>query len=351
MINLLKKHRHIIILGIVLAVLLSGCSNAERGESTSSKSESTPSASNVSNVPEEDLASNSDYTMHLQNRFSSEKCPGGDDWASNDGLYMESPSEPFTINFENGSASDTFALLLFYDYKQVAFSVDGTDAPNSVYKFSCDPNTSCTLKISLTESVDTEGIHELFASIVRNPDINYGMTFKNLYDDIGMNSLYYVCYDPKDWYQISAPENGAKLQMTERFSDRSVQSYCLKEVYASKLKGENTYGTPTSKITASPGQLLDFTCWMSPAVKNHDVLHATIGLKQTNINQKPYAVIPCKKNTTVEGDFNIQAPETPGTYDLILYCIDIPKKTLTKPDRSLAFEGITAMERASIIVE
>lgn len=263
-------------------------------------------------------------------------------------LIWNSTNDELNLSFTNASGDAEFLLKFFWNYEEVEFSVDGSEASTS-YIFDSEYAEDNNWSITFSNDIDltSDGFIGYLTSVVFiNPNVYQKNTEFYEHKDYGITTTMYVFSD--DNFDSYNPYNIFNFEDFQSYNDYGDEFYGL-----NVTDDPDLLNNPASFVTAEKGGkiALNFILGDSTGEKTEDfLLFAMLGNEQATINgEKTLPIyLPINSETNEPeaqyGELIIDVPNEEGQYEFIAFSVPMDQKLQILPIIENSF-------RITIIVE
>jgi len=232
------------------------------------------------------------------------------------------------LNFINKSGRDSrFALMVFVDYVQTAFSTSASPHFQLTHQFDLANQHAIELPIQLAADAVPPGVHDVLLYVVAGAD-RHSATLGRSTFSYGMELRLQV-------------RKGAEARALEVLPPVQHQAVPIEEPFAGLLLNDNRSAQPQLKVPSllwevSPHQEVDLGMYFGGYPVNRYLMMVTVGFRQVaDVEGQRHVHVALPSQAVGFRSLRIRAPEARGDYEVIGLLVLNPWET---PDRSRYLE-------------
>ena len=257
-------------------------------------------------------------------------------------LHLETPQDPFTIMVSNGSSEVSNLLLkIFYNYKEVAFLIEGAERAETEFFFELDAGYRVDIPIQLPDDLEVrDTTSKLTVGIFRTPE-HFTGNLDSLSDDLVFGRL---SHNAITNFDINYGYNDDLILEVDYFEPFGESEFFGLAVHTEpETYGEGVLVSPGFPVAVRPGEELELTLFANVRQLNSeewvgDVLLepyfiddfaviAMLDWQQIPMSSKPFMLVNIEGTNPNLGQhigFTITAPNEPGFYEFSAFILPSP---------------------------
>lgn len=255
-------------------------------------------------------------------------------------LSLETPQDEIVISVSNAFYQKLPVLLtVFYNYEQVSFQVAGDDEYRTTFIFNLESGYQVNIPIQLSSELEiNDHLNSLMIGVFENPE-ELTKNVNPLYIGGSFHLVlnWSVSYNGENQLVLPVPYQEPTRQL--RFGGVGIiANPCYTKVIGEYQDGVNEveFIHETSLLTASPGEVIEFSFFVNPLTSTDfgepifDYLIITmLDWQQVSKSGQPYLFVEGRYDDLVRGigdyiTFTITMPDEPGLYEFISFVVPNP---------------------------
>lgn len=238
-------------------------------------------------------------------------------------IILDDVRSPIYFTCSHRGPTDILSLTIYYDYKQIPFSVADSDQLHYSYRFQLEDNQEINIPIILNGLSLDENRHKLLFSITTDAErhtsskeeITNSSVFTHVcelkYSTNKRDDMLFATLktDPKEHFQC---EDAAALILNMDY-----ENYHIRE--------KNIPALPDACYTVSKDDKFELMYNITgiPGTSSA-LLFVAVGDIQQQINGQNFLLFDIHEGETLNGVLNVSIPQEPGSYEVIGYLVFDP---------------------------
>lgn len=239
-----------------------------------------------------------------------------------DGIF-ELSSDKDTMYFSVESAGDSkrqFAVQIFIDYVQMPIVVD--NATYDTFYIDTDGEFSKEYAFQFAEKIDTTKNHKILAILTAYSNI---LMAKQDTQAVISSTDTSLCFDGILSFN---PNNTLAEPLFMQNQPDEIYEDNFDDGFILNTEEKNIRRIPNNIVTCSPKENVTLKYHVgggsTDASRKDSLILLNISNQQTHINEHSYYYVATEPEKVSYGKFSIQAPETPGMYEITAWSIPEP---------------------------